>query len=242
MKPKILLGTITSSHKDYCWPEFCDLLKRIKASYGENLSIMIVDNTKPSKGGEEHAKSLQKDIPEAKVIYHPSHDSVPIRISMLDSMAYIRDEILKNKDIEYWFSLETDVFIPENLIEHLITHRKHVVGLKYFLFQSFASRPIGHQIEDFGDNVMTQVGFPDDNFVKFDGQLQETYQIGFGCLLVHRSIIEKIPFRCELDGVVEGHPDIYFHDDLRNLGFKCYCDTSLIGLHINSNWKKIKNK
>ena len=53
---------------------------------------------------------------------------------------------------------------------------------------------------------------------------------GIGCMLIHRSVLEKLEFRENLEG---GFDDVTFCNDVRNkLNLKIYLDTSVKCIHL----------
>ena len=97
------------------------------------------------------------------------------------------------------------------------------------------------ELQDFGAYRQSKPIELKKAFLKFDGRLKTVYQLGLGCLLIHRSVLQKVPFRVDLKDEEKAHSDTYFHEDLRSLNIPCYMSTNVIVEHRNINWHKIKS-
>jgi hypothetical protein len=71
-----------------------------------------------------------------------------------------------------------------------------------------------------------------------DGLVEEVVKIGFGCVMIHRSVFEAIErpwfmydYSEASPGVYPG-PDMYFCNKARQAGFSIWCDYSLTSPHI----------
>jgi hypothetical protein len=158
---------------------------------------------------------------------------------MLNCNNICRDYFLKG-DYDFFFSLESDIFSAPNIIEHLLSFRKPIVGISYFLGQLFQSQYLSYVHEDFGYSSESMCMNADMAFNFIDGSLKSTFQLGLGCILISRWIIEKIPFR--IDETRDAAADLFFHEDLQKEGIPVFVDTSHIAYHQNSNWDKVKAK
>ncbi len=61
---------------------------------------------------------------------------------------------------------------------------------------------------------------------------------GFGCILIHRDILEQVPF--ELDTRSLTHADTLFYFQLHERGIKVAVDNTICQ-HLNSKWSGVKN-
>jgi hypothetical protein len=226
---KILICTPTSEVKDYCFNEFSYQLKHLLYP----VDVLFVDN---SKNPKYHLKIKEKGF---NVIYSPAIGNETIHHTMCRCNNICRDYMLI-KDYDYMFSLESDVFIPENTIEHLLSFRKQIVGLGYFIGHICESKFLSFEMEDLGNDVLIQIYSPDNAFMNlFDGSLRKVYQPGIGCMLISRAIVEKFPFRIGTE--TDGHADSFFYIDLQKAGIPVYISTSALAHHKNGNWRKILN-
>jgi hypothetical protein len=58
--------------------------------------------------------------------------------------------------------------------------------------------------------------------------------------LIKRKVINKIPFRVNMNDPAKSHADVYFHEDLQKNNITCFLDTSVFCIHLNKNWKKLE--
>jgi len=231
--PKVLLATPTAKAKDYCLNDWASYVKGLTYP---NLDILIIDNSKET----DYYKTIQKKgLPVIHIDRQPGEE---IRSFMCRCNNIARDKVL-NEGYDFMFSLESDIFHAPNVIEHLMSYRKNVVGISYFIQHTYQSRLIPFEKENFGYLSVTQTSPPDRAFLMADGRIRQTYQIGLGCLLIHRSVLEKIKFRFDPnDGELKANADVYFHIDCMNAGIPVFCDWSTFAFHQNGNWRKIYSK
>ena len=69
-------------------------------------------------------------------------------------------------------------------------------------------------------------------------QLLEVFFTGLGCLLIHRSVLEKVKFNWAEDSF----DDAVFAKDAQKQGFKVFVDTSVNCAHIqyDTSWSGIE--
>lgn len=224
--PKVLVGTPTSSIKDYCWDEF---ISRVKSLSYPNYDFVLVDNT----DGRKHLKKLRQqniNVEEVK----PKYKSV---FSFLaESHEALRIKALKG-GYQYLLHLESDVIPPQDVIERLMLHKKKVVSAMYFIeFGSDSHLMLidseKNPVEVLETNVMKH---PSD-FMFMNGQLKKVHSAALGCTLIHKQILKHIPFRHQ-EGI-NMPPDAFFANDLsqKNIGF--YVDTSILCEHRNLAWTR----
>lgn len=65
------------------------------------------------------------------------------------------------------------------------------------------------------------------------GTVQQAAGSGFGCVLIHRRVLEAVQFRIHDFGGkwIPADADTYFHDDAANAGFRIYCDLGVVCGH-----------
>ena len=73
-------------------------------------------------------------------------------------------------------------------------------------------------------------------------RLIQVHKCGLGCVLIHRSVLEKIEFRYVKE--LEAFDDIHFSNDIIKNGFNIYADLSVVCKHLVLNrpwdWKDMK--
>jgi len=157
-----------------------------------------------------------------------------------DVTEQVRQKILDDK-YDYFLSLEQDVIPPKNIIERLLQHKKRVVTGIYFNYinvkKSVELAPV----------VWSKVNMEKEEryFLKpseLNKGLIKIAMSGLGCILIHRSILEKIKFRYEKK--YPAFDDIFFGLDCKKNKINIYADTNLACKHLIKNrpwsWKNLK--
>lgn len=239
--PKILLAFPTSDNKDYCLDEF--LLQLSKFTYPD-LNMLIIDNSHKERRKFLFDKFEKYNI-QSKIIYMYYYQSdLTFRELIKDCHNIIRDFALKT-NCDYVYFLESDHFTAPNTIEHLLSLKKQIVGLPYFIGSHFASMYICSETELCGNMALEMALTGNNGFLYTDGLLKRTYQLGFGNILIHRSVLEKITFRVETEGKynVESYfDDQFFYQDCKKLGIPVYVDTANMSYHWNVHWNRLIKK
>ena len=73
----------------------------------------------------------------------------------------------------------------------------------------------------------------------FNGQLRRVYHAGLGCILIHKKILKKIPFRYIDGGNMSA--DTWFANDCFKYDIPIHIDTTLLCKHLNFTWLADKN-
>jgi hypothetical protein len=137
--------------------------------------------------------------------------------------------------IEWLFFLDSDVIPPRDAILRLIAHKKPLISGVYFrrsppVGVPVMMRPVGNWILDFPKNTVIEVDV-----------------VGSGCMLIHRSLLEKMPpqrpgshwfdWRVDQRGVLP--PETCLSEDFsfcmhakRTLGIPTCVDTSVLCRHV----------
>jgi hypothetical protein len=178
MTKEVLIAVYTNKVKRYCDVQFFNALKN-------NVStehIYVVDNTTDNGSYANELKNIincnivNLDIPE-----YP--ESSKFHRKVAESVLYLRDIFLKS-NYQYFGIVESDVIIPPNTIETLLTNIKAMpddtgaVGALYY--------------EGFHDYNLTGI--------------QYTNHVLSGCTIYKRAMIEKYPFRWQ-ETYMQAFPD-----------------------------------
>lgn len=221
--PKVLVVAPTSKAKDYCAE---DWLLRIKNLSYTNYDIFIVDNSYDSSYIQKF-----KDLGINCQYVNPEGSA---REYILKSQTLIREYFL-SKDYDYLFFVESDIIPPLDIVEKLMIHEKPVCAAPYLTFKREATKSILSENDVIGDGfAMSRMLSPAEAFLFTDGDLKQTTAAGFGCVLIERWVIEKIPFRIDLSR--DTHTDSMFYEDLLYEKIPAYFDSSIWVDHINSDW------
>jgi hypothetical protein len=133
--------------------------------------------------------------------------------------------------------LESDVFPPLDVIEDLISANKRVVGALYHIELGEQSKLMIQGIEGFGMAHRETFNLDESDLSFVDGTVKPVFSCGLGCVLIHRSVLEKVPFRFEGDGSV--HPDSIYYGDLNQQGIRVWAHTGIYCEHENKSMVRV---
>jgi hypothetical protein len=230
--PKILLACPISSHKDYIINEWAKHVRALVKNYPGTCDVLLCDNS----NSPTHAKKVERETGLRCDYVHTQLKNNYDAISF--SRNYLRGFFLEH-NYDYWLSLECDLFPPICTIFYLLSFKKKMVGFPYFIGEGEASPLMVQQFEEFGETREAQNMPMEQSCLFIDGTLKQVFSIGLGCMMMSREVVEKIPFRTNPD--VRIHDDSFFAEDCQNMGIKIYCDTSVIPIHINQAWNRLKH-
>ena len=222
--PRVLVATPHADRKNYCLPQFLEVLESL--SY-PNMEILVVDNS-------ESRKNLKMFVKKGIRCIHVKPRQKSNIKYVCESHNEIRDYAIRN-NFPLILHLESDIIPPPNIIEQLLAHKKKVVGATYFIAGGDNSHLVNIEIEKEGVSTrLTKRMLEANDFNFVDGTLKQVHSTGLGCILIHTDIFERVPFRFE-EGI-DAHPDTFFALDLQELGIPIFCDTSIICQHNNTEW------
>jgi len=221
---KVLVACPTAEVKAYCFEDWVDTVKNLTYP---NYDIYMCDNSDTRDFYIESKKKYEGILTMERIsILHAS--SVPQ--AMAKSHEKCRERALAG-GYDYLLHLESDVFPPLDIIEKLIAHKKNVVGALYHIETGDESKLMIQQIENFGSAHRETYNLDETDLDFVNGELKRVHSCGLGCTLIHRSILEKYPFRYEKGAPV--HPDSFFFGDLDSYKEKVFVDTSILCEHEN---------
>jgi len=216
--PKILIGGLLSDYHEYCTERF---IQNIKQLTYPNCDLFFIDNSKD----ERFFNLIRDKIPVVRGKYFTS-----IYDRLIRNRNVLRQKAL-DEGYDYFFNVDQDIILPKNAIETLINHNKKIISGLYF-------NPIkrGGELKmsptmwvQFQENKEKMVPIKDD--VALGNYFLEITSCGSGCLLIHRTVLEKIKFRYNLkEG--DGVDDVFFCKDAKEAGFKIYADTAVKCQHM----------
>lgn len=226
-KPKVLIGTPTAQIKDYCWNEFSE---RVDQLTYKKSAFYLVDNSLSRK----YHKKIRKQRVDVGFVKRKSKSNIQY---ICESHNMIRDYALKH-NFDYLLHLESDVIPPIDVIERLLSHNKAVVSAPYHInFGDRSQLMLVEQEPNTIDFLETEMMSIEDGFLFLDGTLKKIHNGGLGCTLIHKSVLEQIPFRY-MDGY-HAHPDTFFAIDLAVKKIDFHVDTSIMCEHRNSEWVEL---
>ena len=229
-EPKVLVGAPTAAPYAYCLAAWAS---RVKELTYKNYTALLVDN---SETIPYHETIEQQGIPAVK---YPEFikDS---RARLPASRNLLRKKVLE-EGYDYFLSLEQDVIPPVDVIEKLIRHQKPIVSGVYYKPYALTYYHQGKVVKSvkkvtpllFGliEGVQTRMQFLSAEDVEEEKLIAIRF-CGLGCVLIHRSVLEKIQFRS--DKSIDCHDDLWFCNDAIEHKFPIVADTSVKCQHVIS--------
>jgi len=131
--------------------------------------------------------------------------------------------------------LESDVFPESDIIESLLFESKNVIGANYYTNEGLGRfLMVQKRLEIVPGHILSINFMPQDDLNFLDAEIKEVASLGLGCVLIKRSVFDKIKFRF-IKGVF-CHPDSYFGEDCFMNKIKIYSHTQKICRHENKLW------
>ncbi len=226
---KVLVGCPTSDYHEYALQEYAEAVKNL--TY-KNYDILLVDNSKDNSYLE---KLKMINLPAIKGTWHEE-----ARERIVLSRNILREKVLE-ENYDYFLSLEQDVIPPKDILERLLQYKKRVVTGIYF---NYINTKKGIEIAPV---AWSRINMEKEEryFLKPDDLNKGLLKIamsGLGCILIHKSVLEKIKFRYEKN--YPSFDDIFFGLDCMKNKTSFYTDTSLICKHLLKkrpwSWKNLK--
>jgi hypothetical protein len=223
--PRILIGAPQSDKKNYCFDEWLANVRNFTYPK-ENVEIFLADNSDTPDNYRYFTQKLG-----IKGTYIGGKKNIIEKIA--DSHNAVRKYALDNK-FDYLFHLETDIFPEETIIEKLLFHRMKLTACPYHVnidMDGSFKRDMCVEILLEDTQTFKKAVLVSDADEFFDGKLKICQAAGLGCVLIHKDVLQQIPFRYERG--VSSHPDSFFAVDciLKNIPF--YIDTGLFATHKN---------
>jgi len=148
-----------------------------------------------------------------------------------------------NAGYSYLFFLDCDVLAPANTIPKLMSHRLPIVsGLYHQRFPTWTGLEAAYLPVMFNEG-RTPDGKPSKVPITqyTPGSLVEAAYVPAGCLLIHRSVFERMlqagikrffEWTLTIDNPEGGRSeDFEWSARVRSLGYKCFVDTSIVCTH-----------
>lgn len=230
MIPKVLIFTVIYDQKDYCLQEFLRHSKKI--SYPNKRHIFIDNST-----GQDYYIKLKRLGLDAFHIERGNNS----REALARSQNLAR-QMAEKQRYDYLFSLESDIMVPENIIQRLMMHCKPVVTALYTIGTPEIPIPcitmpyFDEKISAFGTKLL-----PREEWENYrNNGLKQVQAGGFGTCLIYKSVFTR--FKFTYDVRFTGHSDVYFFNDCFNERIPVYVDTDIICEHKNSDWNNVKDR
>lgn len=227
--PRVLVGCPTSDSKAYCLDQY---LAGLKSLTYKNFEVCLVDNSKSEdyyKLLQTRAKEFEKETGKRFSVLCDGVQIEKARQRVVFCRNILRKKAL-DEGFDYFFSLEQDVIPPPDITERLLSHQKEICGGAYLNLMPTGNVSAVAFCFDSEENRKNALLTPLGLMNLFPSRLMEVDATGVGCLLIHRSVLEKISFRVEESSTA--FDDIFFCRDARNASYKVFLDSSMFCLHL----------
>ncbi|MFH0752658.1 MAG: glycosyltransferase, partial [archaeon] len=204
--PKVLVGCPISDYHEYCTEEFIESINNL--TY-DNYDVLLIDNSKEDR----FYNSIKDKVKVIRSEYSPN-----VYERLINNRNLLRQKVL-NGGYDYFFSLEQDVIPPKNVIERLLKYNKKIITGIYFLpkLKGDESKLVAVIWALHPSDPTKKVDIRED--IVLGKHLLKIDVCGLGCVLIHRSVLEKIKFRYNLNEG-DGVDDVFFCKDAREAGFE----------------------
>ncbi len=180
----VYLALYTNKVKAYCDKRFFYNVEQICKRGGITKGLVIDNSYK-----ETYAPELKQmtEFPVYRIIVTPGE--YQFQRNVAESLMVLRQGFLKTK-CEYFFILETDIIPPVNIVGHFMSYWKDypeagILGAHYYK-----------------------------GFHSFTNVIEKTHHVLSGCTMYRREVIEKYPFRIDLEANAGAFPDAWISYDL----------------------------
>jgi hypothetical protein len=140
----------------------------------------------------------------------------------------VREAFESNQSITHIMWIDSDMLVPADAIERLLSHDKPVVGGLYHQKEA-PFRPVAYDLEPY---QLLDVSFA-------DGKLRQVGGMGFGCVLVRAQVYMQISQHYKdvrwHERSYQTGEDVHFFDRCRELGIDVWLDSSLKCGHVRDN-------
>jgi len=251
MEKRILIACPTFEGMEYCFMDFLFGIKNLNSIEGYSKDILIVDNSKTTNFMDKYIK--MPGFKEIKFIHDKENKEEKNMLRVVHSRNFIIDYAAR-KNYDYIFMLDSDVILPNDILDKLIQSGKDVISGLYFglwpvgrylsVPENERNNPIALPVayrelteEEFQIYKETHPDFTDKSQVKVHLSTSEvksgkTFEVRVpspGCMLISRKAFTSgAKYGILKEG---GADDGKFIKDLISKGFKIYCDTSCLCKH-----------
>lgn len=247
MNPKVLIGVVTASQKDYCVEQFKEQLKSF--TY-DNYEVLIIDNSEDPKH-----KEVFKDFTTIHCSRYKENGNpkAPNQI-LVDCQNLIRDKFLES-NCDVLMMLESDVFINKDIIQWAMSHNTDVYTVSYPIKVNRYKTPspciqyfhlLRHK--DIKRSLSQTLMLPPHIHFEavckpiIDFRISDRMTLthtGLGCTFISKAVVNAIPFRIDEnnDRATGGHTfsDTFFYTDCLIKKVEVLLENRMICKHIK-NW------
>lgn len=220
-QPKILIGCPTYAGHDGCIERFIQGLKNL--SYQNADVIFASDST---------------DVNFLKKIQSAGYSILknPLVTGKMESIVQNRNKIIQHvseKKYDYLFFVDTDVLLPEDAIEKLLSVNQAIAsGIYLGAIPMQGTVKIAPIIYDFGDKEDYVKAVPMNHVMK--DWVFEIAACGFGCCLIKREVLEKVKLRYNKE-TQAGEDTCFCFDARKQHKYHIFANTGVKCIHMGKN-------
>lgn len=227
--PKVLVACPVNECKSYCIGDYLDNI--LKLTY-PNKDFYFVDN---SEGVEWYNKNIwEKGF---------NCDHVSPYGKKNNEILWECQEMIRYEALEWGYShlamIECDMFPHPTIIEEMLAYETNLVTCDYFVAKGEESTLLRMDIEDtFGNYTNRKMNFLE-SFLDHGQRSPKAKQLGFGCCLFSRQILQEIPFTISENDSFHADTHYYFMANQKGIPIKIH---NTIIEHRNSSWANVTNR
>ena len=257
-KKKNLILIPTNHDKTYCFGKFIKNLKSIDLS---NSDILFSDDTiNDSYKTEIEAQGFEVIRVNKTIDALKRGEKLNIVQCLANTREALRQEFIKRKQYETATWFDSDIIMPKDTVQKLTSHKLDLVSGIYWqkkikfvgkeryedlvpvIYRYLENECYELNANNFASEMTVQELFPN----RLIGGPKDEIKIialGTGCFMTSRKLMEdeRWNFRFNPDKP-DPTEDMWFSQDLRNLGYEIYLDSSVCCRHHMKIWSnKIKS-
>jgi hypothetical protein len=245
--PRVLVGITTYEAKDYIFHECMKHVYNINYPQSK-FDVVIVDN---SAKADYFYKLKRRGY---KGLYRVERGENS-REAITKAQNKIR-KILLEGDYEYLFFVESDLLVPPDIIQRLLSYNKPVVGSVYNIARDSkfvpcifiddimkdgfrGTRPLGVKHVPNGSKIYDPKEIGD--FFGQPGPIQSCHGVGFGATMIRKDVVEHQAFWHDIR-FDDKHSDVYFYLDLSRRRIPVFVDITVTVPHHPSDWSRVLDR
>jgi len=213
---KVLIGTPTYDEDKHFFEEYFKALQDQKIKY----DLIVADNSR----NDNYAKLLQ----QKGILVVRIKTSADKYERVFDSRKAIINYFLQG-EYTHLFWVDSDVVLPKDALKKLLAENKDIISGVYVSPFNYPRLPtIVHPVA-YKLTHSEELRLPLQSSEIKQGEIKEMHSVGFGCCLIKREVLEKVPLRRIPE--TTSTEDILFCVDARKKGYKTFLHAGVLCKH-----------
>jgi len=225
--PRILIGAPVRN-RAWVLPYYLAALERLDYPK-ELLTFCFILNDSTDNSREllfEFAKNHSTTIIERNQCAPEDREDRQERDRIYGPLAEVRNLLLSiaaNLEIDYLFSVDSDIIVPPDILTRLLAHRKDIVAA--LIYNDYHFNAHENYPNRFPNIMIRREGLQSYR----DYPLNSLFEVDVtgAVYLLSRKVIRKVRYGYHPQG-----EDIYFCQEAKERGFSLWCDSSIFCQHI----------